>query len=76
MRRLRHTVTGIQILVTDEKAARIISQGSYAAVPEDEQPPKDTAPQEQATTANSKPGHTSIAAALKAAVGPTWNMPL
>lgn len=73
MRRLRHAVTGIQVLVTDEKARRLIAEGTYAAVPDAEQPPKDTAPQKQTAKANSKSGPTSIAAALRAGVGPMWD---
>lgn len=80
MRRLRHAKNGVQVVVTDEKAARLIAKGMYKAVPEAEQPPKDTAPQEQAvkanSKANSKPGPTSIASALKAAAGPMWDTAL
>lgn len=73
MTRLRNKYNGVQVVVPDEKAQRLIIDGTYMAVPDDEQPPKDTAPQEQTAKTKSKPGPTSIASALKAAVGPTWD---
>ncbi|GLP83569.1 DUF7302 family protein [Mycobacterium antarcticum] len=69
--RLRNQYNGVQVVVPDEKAARLIADGTYKAVPDAEQPPKDTALQEKAVKI--KPGPTSIAAALKDAVGPTWD---
>lgn len=72
MIRLRNKHTGVQVVVPDTKATRLIADGTYTAVPDAEQPPKDAEPK-QATKANSKPGPTSIADALKAAVGPTWD---
>lgn len=71
--RLRNHYTNVQVVVPDEKAQRLITDGTYEAVPDDEQPPKDTAPKEQTAKVKSKPGPTSIAAALKEAVGPTWD---
>jgi hypothetical protein len=65
MMRLRNAATNVQVVVTDEKAARLIAEGTYRAVPDAEQPPKHTAPQQQTAKVSSKPGTTSIAAAIK-----------
>ena len=73
MMRLKNTQTGIQVVVPDAKATRLIADGTYAAVPDAEQPPNDTAEPKQATKARGKPGPTSIAAALKDAAGPDWD---
>nr|WP_076478823.1 hypothetical protein [Williamsia sterculiae] len=79
--RLRHTHTAVQITVPDDKAQRLIADGTYKAVPDAEQPPP-TPPDAQpsATTAGRKrkrttQGPTSIAAALKQEVGPLWDTP-
>jgi hypothetical protein len=71
MMRLRNAETNVQVVVTDEKAKRLIAEGTYAAVPAAEQPPKDLDLDE--VDIKSKPGPTSIAEALKQAVGPTWD---
>jgi topoisomerase IA-like protein len=72
MMRLRNPQNNVQVVVTDDKAARLIAQGTYEAAPAAEQPPKDTAPQQTAKT-KSTSGPTSIAAAIKAAAGPMWD---
>ncbi|WP_442928744.1 DUF7302 family protein [Mycobacterium sp. Root265] len=73
MIRLRHADTNVQVVVTDDKAARLIAEGTYKAVPAAEQPPKETEPPKPTAKTKSKTGPTSIAAALKSAAGPTWD---
>ncbi|KZF00880.1 hypothetical protein A2J03_09855 [Rhodococcus sp. EPR-157] len=73
MMRLRNADTNVQVVVTDSKAVRLIAEGTYEAVPDVEQPPVDTTPREQTENVDGKPGPTSIAAALKDAVGPMWD---
>lgn len=63
MKRLRHTATSVQILVTDEKAARLVRDGTYAAVPDAEQPPKEPAMPKPAAQSKGKPA-TDINAAI------------
>lgn len=72
MRRLRNTETNVQVVVTDDKAAKLIAAGTYKAVPGDEQPPEDDEPQAP-PKAKGKQGPTSIAAALRAEAGPMWD---
>jgi len=71
--RLRHTVTGIQVLVPTDKAKRLIASGDYEALPDAEQPPPGTGERKPAPEREGEPGHTSIAAALRAGAGPLWN---
>ena len=71
--RLRHSVTGVQVLVPNDKAERLITSGDYEAVPDADQPPPGTGERKPAPERKGKSGPTSIAAALKAAVGPTWD---
>lgn len=66
MKRLRHTATQVQVVVADEKAERLIADGTYAAVPDEEQPPKDP-PKPPPQKAE---GETSIAASINSAVKP------
>lgn len=73
MMRLKNAHTDVQIVVTDEKAKRLIAEGTYNAVPDAEQPPKDVAPQEPTAKTKRNTGPTSIAGALKSAVGPDWD---
>lgn len=76
MKRLRNTATSVQVLVTDDKANRLIADGTYKAVPDAEQPPKETAMprhEDTSSTGSRKPGRTSIASAIRDEVGPMWD---
>lgn len=53
MMRLRNA-EGVQVVVTDEKVAKLIAAGTYKAVPASEQPPK------QKQTAEQKPKPAAI----------------
>lgn len=70
MKRLHHTQTGVQILVPDDKAARLIADGTYKAAPDSEQPPKETTIPTPTTKAKRKPGRTDIASAIADLAGP------
>ncbi len=65
---------GIQILTTEDKATRLIAEGRYKAVPDDEQPKETEQPRarEARGRERSRAGSTSIAGALRGAVGPDW----
>jgi hypothetical protein len=59
MMRLKNTETGVQVVITDAKADRLIAEGTYEAVPDAEQPPK-----ENTQEPTKKAGRTDIAAAI------------
>lgn len=61
-------MTGVQVLVPNDKAARLIARGEYKAVPDDEQPPPGVG--EPRPRTEGKRGHTSIASSLIAACDP------
>ena len=71
--KLRHTVTGVLVLVPNDKAKRLIASGDYEALPDAEQPPPGTGEREPAPEREGEPGHTSIADALREACGPMWD---
>lgn len=73
MMRLRNAHTNVQVVVTDDKAAKLIAEGTYKAVPDAEQPPKETEQPKPTAKTKSKTGPTSIASALRSAVGPNWD---
>jgi hypothetical protein len=64
--KLRHTVTGVQVLVPNDKAVRLIASGDYEALPDAEQPPPGTG--ERKPVPEGKQGPTSIYAAIAQAV--------
>lgn len=66
--RLRNVHTGVQVLTPDDKARRLIADGTYEAVPDDQQPPPTPEPEKPTGQ-----GHTSIASALRNAAGPMWD---
>ena len=65
--RLRHKHTGVQILVPQDKATRLIAQGDYLAVPDAEQPPHGVG-ERKPPTVPAKGATTSIHAAIARAV--------
>jgi hypothetical protein len=71
--RLRNQYTGVQVVVPDLKARRLVIDGTYKAVPDDEQPSEQDAAQEHAAKGETKSGPTSIAGALRAGAGPMWD---
>lgn len=71
--RLRHRVTGVRVLVPNDKAVRLITLGDYEAVPDAEQPPPGTGERKPAPAREGQPGHTSIAGSLRAGAGPMWD---
>lgn len=71
--RLRHSVTGVQVLVPNDKAVRLIASGDYEAMPDADQPPPGTGERRRAPAREGKPGPTSIAGALRAGAGPMWD---
>lgn len=65
--------TGVQVLTTDAKAARLVRDGTYKPVPDAAQPsPEESAAYERAVAeakaALRRPGRTNIAAAIADAV--------
>lgn len=63
MMRLRNKVTGAQMLLRDEKAARWIASGDYEAAPDDDQPAETAEPKPAPKPEPNAP--TSIFAAIK-----------
>ncbi len=63
---MRNRATGVQVLVPNDKAERLIAHGEYEAVPDDEQPAPGIGERHQRT--DDRRGHTSIAGAIIAAV--------
>lgn len=73
MPRLRHTVTGVQVLVPSDKADRLIAEGTYAAVPDDERPPPGVGERKPVPkSSRQNRGRTSIGASISAAVEPQY----
>lgn len=70
--RLRNVHTGVQVVTPDDKARRLVEDGTYEALPDDQQPPPTPTAEPEKPTGQ---GHTSIAAALHNAVGPMWDTP-
>lgn len=81
--RLRNRHTHVQITVPASKARRLIAEGIYLAVPDDEQPSEPEASQDNQVVEagnlgrdrSNRRGPTSIAAALKDGAGPWWDTP-
>lgn len=71
--RLRHRVSGVQVLVPNDKAERLITSGDYEAVPDADQPPPGVGERKPAPKRKNESEPTSIAAALKAGAGPMWD---
>jgi hypothetical protein len=60
--RLRNTLTGVQINIPADKADRLVANGTYKALPDAEQPPKQ--PSEHPKQVAKPKGKTDIAAAI------------
>lgn len=73
--RLRNTATGVQILVTEDKADKLIASRTYDAVPDTEQPTIEIGNQLATTKAKGRQrdtdrGATDIASAIASMAGP------
>lgn len=70
MIRMKHTQTGVRIVVTDDKAANLIANGTYFPVPDAEQLSKheseelDRAATEAKAARHNESGRTSLSAAI------------